>query len=648
MLIPSSKILEAKEKLGEQAAIIIAKELDIQNFNEEHLKGCCPWHKEETPSLVWSREFNFFKCFGCGKKYDILDLYLEKDELTFLESVEKLFKVVEFEYKFTEKGVKTKKDYRYPHQEDKENIDKIVEFWKDRKISKETLEYVGVGQDHYGNSVFHYYDTNDVLLTVYYRISRKIKKGENLTKFWAQKDSDTTPLLLGMNKIDPLQPLVITEGQSDYLAVIEAGYKNVVSVPFGANNFSWIDENWDFLEQFQKIIVWSDNDDAGLKMRKEVCSRLGTWRTYFIDLPKEIEINENKYKVKDINEVLFYCGKECVMDHILNKAQEVPVQNIRSLNEFDDFDIETTNGLYSGIKDLDNIIYKFVYGSVVLLTGKRGGGKSTLLNQIFICNALDQGESVFIYSGEMSGPILKNWVETTMIGRENIEVKEGFIRKFSKDKLAEMRNWYKNRIFAYDSMDNNIDTILDRAILLTRRFGVKIWILDNLLTLDIGIANEGNKLQKETDFINKLVAVAKTYGVLVVLCAHPRKAANGVDLNRRLTVDDIAGSGSLGNLVQYILSTHRYSKKEKEGEKAKSGGFVKGKEPVKFDVALDVLKNRYTGKVDDVDLYFDYVSYRFYKFAHEIWRRFKWNKDNSPLNQNDPNKHSVEPDWMDD
>ncbi len=220
MLIPSSKILEAKEKLGEQAAIIIAKELNIQNFNEEHLKGCCPWHIEETPSLVWSREFNFFKCFGCGKKYDILDLYLEKDELTFLGAVEKLFKVVEFEYKFTEKGVKTKKDYRYPHQEDTENIDKIVEFWKDRNISKATLEYAGVGQDHYGNSVFHYYDTNDVLLTVYYRVSRKIKKGENLTKFWAQKDSDTTPLLLGMNKVDPLQPLVITEGQSDYLAGI--------------------------------------------------------------------------------------------------------------------------------------------------------------------------------------------------------------------------------------------------------------------------------------------------------------------------------------------------------------------------------------------------------------------------------------------
>ena len=66
-----------------------------------------------------------------------------------------------------------------------------------------------------------------------------------------------------MHQADPSKPLLITEGEIDRLAAIESGFKNAVSVPFGAENYHWIEENWGWLEQFDEIIVWSDNDDAG-------------------------------------------------------------------------------------------------------------------------------------------------------------------------------------------------------------------------------------------------------------------------------------------------------------------------------------------------------------------------------------------------
>ena len=133
-------------------------------------------------------------------------------------------------------------------------------------MSKETLDYCDIRQDSHGNIVFNYYDTNDVLTMVKYRPARKLNKGE--IKCWCQKGADTTPLLFNINRIDPTQPLLICEGELDCLSAIEAGFKMLFQYRFGAGNESWVEETGIFLEQFNKIIVWTDADEAGRKMKK--------------------------------------------------------------------------------------------------------------------------------------------------------------------------------------------------------------------------------------------------------------------------------------------------------------------------------------------------------------------------------------------
>jgi hypothetical protein len=108
--------------------------------------------------------------------------------------------------------------------------------------------------------------------------------------------------------------------------------------------------------------------------------------------------------------------------------------------------------------------------------------------------------------------------------------------------------------------------------------------------------------------------------------------------------DDVAGAAELTNLCQYGITIHRYTKKEKEGEKNKRGdGYVKGKEPIPYDVLAAIFKNRYTGKMGEAQLYFDYPSYRFFGTPEELWKRYKWDKNTSPLRKDDPNKHSDVP-----
>jgi DNA primase len=52
--------------------------------------GCCPFHKEKSPSFKVENARRTFKCFGCGKGGDAFRWLMETEGLSFPESVERL------------------------------------------------------------------------------------------------------------------------------------------------------------------------------------------------------------------------------------------------------------------------------------------------------------------------------------------------------------------------------------------------------------------------------------------------------------------------------------------------------------------------------------------------------------------------------
>ena len=52
--------------------------------------GLCPFHSEKTPSFTVNNEKFFFHCFGCGAHGDIFTYLIQKDGVSFVESVERL------------------------------------------------------------------------------------------------------------------------------------------------------------------------------------------------------------------------------------------------------------------------------------------------------------------------------------------------------------------------------------------------------------------------------------------------------------------------------------------------------------------------------------------------------------------------------
>ncbi len=165
---------------------------------------------------------------------------------------------------------------------------------------------------------------------------------------------------------------ITVTGNCDCLSAIEAGFTNTVSVPLGAGNLHWIEENFDFLEQFDSIIICADNDEAGLKMQKECVYRLGSWRTKVVDIPPYYEKPDGKrVAVKDLNEVLYWFGIEKVAE-LLNNAKDSPVPGIVDFSDIEDIDLDALDGIPTGMPSLDRYLMKLFYGTFNIVTGING------------------------------------------------------------------------------------------------------------------------------------------------------------------------------------------------------------------------------------------------------------------------------------
>lgn len=175
-------------------------------------------------------------------------------------------------------AAKAQKQFQLPQTEVLPLTKDIVAYMGKRKISLATLEAFQIGADAHGNILFPFY-CDGKLVFVKYRAPRKPQGKER--KEW--QESSTRPILFGMDLCSFSQPLIITEGQIDALSLYEAGVRNVVSVPSGCSNLEWIDHCWNWLERFQTIILFGDNDDPGRKMVLDVVLRLDESRCMIVE-----------------------------------------------------------------------------------------------------------------------------------------------------------------------------------------------------------------------------------------------------------------------------------------------------------------------------------------------------------------------------
>lgn len=486
----------------------------------------------------------------------------------------------------------SKKLYKKPATQVKPITTQAEAYLNLRKISKQTMDLLGVGSDG-DNIVFPYYENGD-LVFVKFRPARKVKDGER--KAWREKE--TKPVLWGMDLCTAEHPLIITEGEIDALSIYEAGLKNAVSVPSGCEDFSWVETCWDWLQKFEKIIIFGDSDSAGKEMVKKIIQKLGSYRCAVVDCHR-----------KDANELLYRDGVEAVRQAVQN-AKDVPVYGLVDLADVEPLDVENMIAIKTGFKALDEATGGSILGELSVWTGKRGEGKSTLMSQIMI-EAIEQNFKICVYSGELKAESLQYWVNLQLAGYRNI-IKKYSMQKgkdifcISDDIRRRLAEWYRGKFFLYDnritaskSEESSIFKVFEHAV---KKYDCKLFFVDNLMTAKYDSGSESDFYLKQINFVRDLVEFASNYNVHVHLVAHPKKTKGTLDN------DDISGRAEITNLAHNVFSVERMP----EGEQ--------------FNVAVNILKNRWEGARETVGLLYCPVSRRLYMPSVGSLKEYSWNK----------------------
>ena len=452
---------------------------------------------------------------------------------------------------------RTKKLYARPTIGLKPVTEEIVSYFSQRNISKETIDAFGISSDDNGNIVFPFY-RNKELVYVKYRKPQKHKKGDG-PKEWSERN--TEPILFGMDNAAFNQPLFITEGEIDAMSLYEAGITNVVSVPCGCNNLEFISLCWDWLEKFQQIVLFGDNDEPGVEMVSTLMKRLGEDRCMIApEYPELIIDGESAGRsCKDANEILYAYGKEG-LNQIASACEPAPIKGILNLADVTSVDPTTKPRIYTRIPALDNAIGGLAEGTVTIFSGKRGEGKSTLGGQLLL-NGIQQGYSCCAYSGELPAQTFLNWIllqatENRYIGAK-VDPRTG--KNYAVvpyDVQKRIKTWIDNKFFLFD---NNYapdvpqeEAIIKTFTLCARRFGCKMFLVDNLMTI-LSESSNSDENRVQGKFVAALKAFAVKYKVCVLLVCHPRKTKAG----EKFTSEDVAGSANITNLADTVINIEK-------------------------------------------------------------------------------------------
>lgn len=444
-----------------------------------------------------------------------------------------------------------------------------VAYLESRGISREITERYRITTriDNPNILVFPFYDSDGELQFVKYR-KTDFDKARDKNKEWCEKGA--MPILFGMDQCKDFSSLVITEGQIDSLSLAQCGVPNAVSVPTGALGMTWLEYCWDWITRFQEVVVFGDCENGKISLADELARRL--------PMPVRVTQPDDYYGEKDANDILRRYGQQAVLEAVHN-AKLRPVNFVEELADVQAVDIYSMERVFTGINEIDRVIGGIYFGQVVLLTGKRGEGKSTFMSQLIV-EALDQGYKTFAYSGELTDYHFKRWLDFQAAGPDNILTRKdcfGDESYYLDDAIVrKLNDWYRGKAYLYDNAAvdkaNELESLLVTTEKAIRRYGVRFVCIDNLMTaLDVDLRDDLYRAQSK--FLRELKLLAVRHNVAVVLIAHPRKTKDGTFAN-----DDVSGSSDITNRVDVVMS---YARSEDDS----------------CDAKLAIMKNRLTGRL---------------------------------------------------
>ena len=304
-----------------------------------------------------------------------------------------------------------------------------------------------------------------------------------------------------------------------------------------------------YFTSLTSAVPTTKNIDYHIKILKELATKRNIYNL-ISDKAKTIKKMDGQDMIKLANEVKATVLDSPCVDDLFVDASDISLDTTPSPSietGFAPLDAATSGGLN--------------FGTLTVLTGSPGSGKSTFLNQI-LANALSLGFNSFLYSGELPAQMALDWFYKTVANPIHLSFgvnRFGKTIKVTDEGVLQINKWLKNKLFLFSKNaqadETNISTVIE---FLAVKKNVKLFVLDNLMTIE---CSGSDKYEKQINVIKSLKNLAKHYNIVIVLVAHSNK--NSIQ-RREPHVFDISGASEIANLSDYILNATRDNDRDNE------------------------------------------------------------------------------------
>lgn len=463
---------------------------------------------------------------------------------------------------------RAKKVFAIPHFVESEIKDKrVLDWFENRKISASTLADFRIKAapawmpscETNGQKVlamqFPYFFGGKVVNVKYRTSDKRFRQEKNAQKCLYNYDGALAAAnFLGKGK----ETLIITEGEMDVLALYEAGYRCVVSVPDGAptpdaktfaSKFDFLETAKPLLDICGKVVLAVDNDRPGVALRDELCRRIGVERCLKVFWPEGC---------KDANDVLVKHGRT-MLNQCIGEAQDFPIDGVKSGRDLWDalFDLHAKPEQPGADIGWENAkgVFNVEPGQMTVVTGIPSHGKSTFIDALRVNLFRLHGWTSAAFSPE-NWPVQNHFATLVeMYARQNF-------RQMTEDELHSFAASVMDAFyFIQPERDEDmmtVDAILQRARALVYRYGIKVLVIDPWNEIE----HVFDKGQREDLYISaqlaKIRRFARMNGIHIFVIAHPRQLEKDKDGSYPApTAYDIAGGAMWRNKADNILCVYR-------------------------------------------------------------------------------------------
>jgi twinkle protein len=416
---------------------------------------------------------------------------------------------------------------------------------------------------------------------------------------------DAEKIFFGLDDIADAKAAIIAEGELDKLALEEAGFLNVVSVPDGApsrvksgepdindTKFSYLADCADHLDRLERIIIAVDDDAPGRALAEELARRLGKARCWQAHWP-----NAGDASCKDANETLVVHGAE-VLRECVEQAVPYPIAGLYGVLDYADETLALyrdgrKRGHSTGWPSLDEFM-TIADGRLSVVTGIPNHGKSELIDALMINLAMREGWRFAVCSFENPPAMHISKLAEKYLG---LPFWDGPTRRMSEAALQQAMDWAHEHfsLIRFDDEAPTLEAILERARIAVLRYGVRGLVIDPYNEIE----HRRPANMTETEFISQLLGklkrFAQNHGVHVWVIAHPAKMYRENGTVPVPTLYDISGSANWSNKADIGLVVYRDLEDD----------------PTKTEIHIRKVRFKSEGKMGAVDLHWNPVTGRY-------------------------------------